>query len=240
MPGSVPPASLILLAMVAATVPPLAAQNRTAVDASGREVVRPCQAASSRKDLPPVGTILDSAAAAAEFVVLPPQGPNRWVAVLSYPAGAATPTVAWSEQNLGPAAVLGVIAAAVLPRQEQHPWAVRLQVRSGSSPRITAEPARYCPPFPTSPIGTLVPTRVELRPGDRPPQRQRIRVAVEVEVLENGMVGQVRVIRGTGMRDMDDSILELWRNRTYLPALLEEMPIAARYRSDGSSRSPAP
>ena len=47
MPGSVPPAPLILLAMVAATVPPLAAQNRKAVDASGREVVRPRQAASS-------------------------------------------------------------------------------------------------------------------------------------------------------------------------------------------------
>lgn len=87
--------------------------------------------------------------------------------------------------------------------------------------RLSLEPALYCPPQPIATVsdGPVV-ERVRIEPGDRlPTPGVRMRLIAEVLVLETGA-------------------LQHLRQTSFLPALLEGMPVAGRYRTDGSRPRP--
>lgn len=219
---------------------PLLGQTLRTRDASGREIIRRCQPATSKKNLPPLASVIDSVAVVQQIAGLPPGGSDRWLLSLGFPNNTGKPAVRWVEPEIGPDTVIQVVSASTRLREGGEAWAVRLQVERGSHPTIALEPALYCPPQP-SPVGLRSPVvqRVEIGPGDRvPTEGQRIRMVAEVVVLETGTVADVRLIRGSGMREVDDEFLQQLRRTAFLPALLEGMPIPGRYRTDGSSPRP--
>lgn len=233
--------SLLALVVLVLTGPaPLYAQTVRTRDGSGREIVRRCQPAMSNKELPAVDAVIDSAAVTQRLAELPPGGAASWLLSLGFARDQPTPAVRWLEPETGPDTVLRILSGAARPREAGEAWAVRLRVEPEPRRAIALESAIYCPPQPaaTGPSGP-VGRRVEIRPGDRMPMPgSKIRMIAEVLVLETGAVADIRLVRGSDIRELDDSFLQHLRQTQFLPALLEGVPVAGRYRTDGSSPRP--
>ncbi len=194
----------------------------------------------SKKDLPAVSAVLDSAALAQLLAAVPPGDAARILLSLGVGKDAGTPAIQWVEPKTGPDTLIRLVSGAALPRTPGNPWAVRVRIDLGARPAIALEPAVYCPPQPSITGGeTMSVGQVVVGPGDRmPAPGARIRMVAEVMVLESGAVAEVRLISGSGIRDIDDGFVEHLRSTVFLPALLEGMPVPGRYRNDGSSPRP--
>lgn len=77
---------------------------------------------------------------------------------------------------------------------------------------------------------------MDLRDADRrPPTGTLVKVIAEAEILEDGSVGKVRIVRSSDMASLDDEIIRDIRLRRFLPALLDGFPVTGWYRTDGHS-----
>ncbi|MDX2059625.1 MAG: energy transducer TonB [Gemmatimonadales bacterium] len=57
-------------------------------------------------------------------------------------------------------------------------------------------------------------------------------------VDEHGAPGDIQLISPSGVREVDDEVLRDLQTRRFLPAEIDGIPVAARYRTDGRNRPP--
>jgi hypothetical protein len=225
--------ALLVLSLAGA----LPAQTVTTPLPTGGEVKRRCEFTITSGKLPPVGSVIDSAAVSAALAPILAKGGPALVVSVVYLPGVSPPEVRWTEQVSGPGEVLSIIRAKALSRPVTEPWAIRLRVSStADSIGIRTEPSVYCPPQPYGIGGSTRRTAmVRVSPGDRlPTPGSRIRVVIEALVLASGAVGDVRLIRGSGIQQIDNDMMMSAQTQSYLPALLDGIPVDGRYRNDGT------
>ena len=68
--------------------------------------------------------------------------------------------------------------------------------------------------------------------------RGRIRVRVETLVSAEGVPETVNLLQGTGYQEVDDQLVQQWRQMRFHPALLDGFPVQAWYKTDGQSPRP--
>lgn len=219
-------AALLVLSLPGA----LPGQTVTTRDPTGLEIRRRCEYTMSRKSLPAVGSLLDSAGAAEALFPLFPRDGEPAVISLVYLPGLTRPEVRWAEQAGGDS-VLGIIRARASLRSVEEPWAVRLRVAGGDTFGIRAEPAVYCPPQPYG-MKRVQSFTVTTGPGEPAPGRN-LRIIVEVLVRADGRVTDVRLIRGSGIRDLDNGVVTTYQAASFLPAILDGVPVPGTFRTDG-------
>lgn len=210
----------------------VSAQTVTSRDPTGREIRRKCEFTMSRKSVPPVGSVIDSAGTLEALAALLAESGFSAVVSLVYLPGVEWPEVRWSELAAGPDLVLSAVRAHAIVRPVNDPWAIRLRISGGASPDMQAEPAVYCPPQPYGAEGTrIVPFRIEANSADRIPSRSD-RLVVEALVLADGRVADIRLVRSSGMRQLDDEVINALRTVTFLPAVLDGVPVPGTHRTE--------
>jgi hypothetical protein len=63
-------------------------------------------------------------------------------------------------------------------------------------------------------------------------------MVAEVFVLETGFPSEVRLIQGSDIRELDDAFVRESQAMSFMPALLEGVPVSGWYRTDGLSPRP--
>jgi hypothetical protein len=203
---------------------------------TGGEVKRRCEFTPASAKLPPVSSVIDSATVSAALAPILAGGGPALVISLVYRPGVSQPEVRWTEPASGPGELLSIVQTKALSRPVTEPWAIRLRVTStADSISIRTEPSVYCPPQPYGIGGSTRRTAVvQVGPGDRlPTPGSRIRVVIETLVLASGAVADVRLIRSSGIQQIDNDIMMSAQTQSYLPALLDGVPVDGRYRNDG-------
>jgi hypothetical protein len=205
--------------------------------AGAQEPKRRCRESNTPRKLPAAGALLDSARAVGELRELPVPA-DGLVFSLVYNEEDSLPDARPLATDSAAARAARVLADAARPQRPNGIWAVRVRMvgGDGSLPRLSVQRSTYCPP-----VLTGVPARnrrvvVDLRDSDRPPPTGTIvKFIAEAEILEDGSVGEVRVVRSSEMTSLDEEIVRDIRLRRYLPALLDGFPVPGWYRTDGHS-----
>jgi hypothetical protein len=111
---------------------------------------------------------------------------------------------------------------------------VRVRVVGGAAPAVTLERALFCEPRPASIQARPRRIYVTMRVGDRLQAPGGIvRFIADAEVSETGQVGEIALLRPSGVREIDDEIVRFVRIRPFLPALLDGTPVPSRIRVRG-------
>jgi hypothetical protein len=206
----------------------------TATVTAAKAQQRPCADTRYPKHLPPLSVLLDSASAVADL------------AGLSEPRGELLVSLFFNEGDSLPVILplggddrrpLQVLNRLLRPQKPSDIWAVRVHVAGGATPVLTVARSTYCPPSPESRGTDNLPmiASVQIQPGDRMPANGRARMSVEVTVTKDGVVSRVRLVEASGIRDVDDQFVHDFETRRFQPALLDGVPIAGVFRSDGFS-----
>lgn len=242
------------IATVATAITPGATSARVRTHAM---TVAPARTASKRKcgpavrpaTLPDAGTLVDVEMVTAVLgSTVPADGEGLLVSLL-YRRGATRPSI----HILAPEALtpdsMAHIAAVLEPNlrevsAETQPYAVRLRVRGGDTPTLGVERSRYCPPAArldeetrrVAVSTTLLTYSTERRPTT--PQSsfggKTMRVVVESAIDSTGAVLDVMMLRATNNAETDEMLLRDLRARHFLPALIDDVPIASWLRTDGT------
>jgi TonB-like protein len=201
--------------------------------AGAQEPVRRCRDSNTPRKLPAAGALLDSARAVAELDTLPLPSDGLVLSLL-YDEEDSLPQARPLTTDSATARAARIVARAALPQRPNGIWAVRVQMSGGSGPALKIQRSTYCPP-----VLAGVPARnrrvvVDLRDSDRRvPSGTLIKVIAEAEILEDGSVGEVRIVRSSEMVSLDEEIVRDIRLRRFLPALLDGIPVPGWYRTDG-------
>lgn len=203
--------------------------------AGAQEPVRRCRESNTPRKLPTASALLDSARAvgALHEMTVPANG---LVLSLLYDEEDSLPNARPLATDSVAARAARIIADAARPQRPNGIWAVRVQMVGASGPveGLTIQRSMYCPP-----VIAGVPARnrrvvVDLRDSDRRvPSGTLIKVIAEAEILEDGSVGEVRIVRSSEMVSLDEEIVRDIRLRRFLPALLDGFPVPGWYRTDG-------
>jgi hypothetical protein len=210
-------------------------------DALGRKVTQHCQPAEWPKKLPALDSVVDSAAFMGVVEALSYGDTTPIVLSILYKTD-GTGTVRLLEPDSLPLEVRGSllegVAAGLHPlKPSQRFGAVRVQLRGGSHGTATVARSLYCPPEPApgGPVGPQTITITGLTHGDRlPAPGHRVHIDAELTIDENGHVTDVRMNTGSGIQDLDDAIIRDERQRLYLPAMIDGVPLASWVRTTGS------
>jgi len=203
--------------------------------AAAQEPVRRCRESNNPRKLPAADALLDSARAVGALRALPVSA-DGLVFSLLYKDEDSLPDARPLAIDSATALAARILADAARPQRPNGVWAVRLRMLGGSVVGLAVQRSTYCPP-----VIAGVPARnrrvvVDLRDGDRrPPTGTLVKFIAEAEILEDGSVGEVRVVRSSEMTSLDDEIVRDIRLRRYLPALLDGFPVPGWYRTDGHS-----
>ncbi|HEY3278965.1 MAG TPA: hypothetical protein VGJ83_00510 [Gemmatimonadales bacterium] len=207
---------------------------------TGRDVERRCQSAAWPKKLPTPGAVMDTVALGAAFGILSAADSTSVLFSIMYPENGPA-AVRWLEPDSAPKvlhdSLLAVVTRGLLPLAAPKPLgAIRLRLQGGRANTATLERAVYCPPQPTvGDDGEPVRALARLSPSDRaPPAGRQLRLEAETSLDEGGHVINVRLISGSGIREVDDALVnDLW-HRLYLPALIDGTPIPSWLRTGGT------
>lgn len=213
--------------MLLVPLAPLAGQSND--DEAGRR----CVDITSKKKLPPLASVLDTVLLMDRLAAVSPGTVAPMLVALVFAKDSARATVRWIDPATGADTVANLLASSAIRPEGTGPWAARLRIRPGTRQVFALAPARYCPPVILSGSGVVMRT-VQIQPTDRRPLGGRpIRQAAEVAVSATGGVTEVRLLRRSGIGDLDDGFLRTLRTVAFRPALLEGMPVAGWYRTDG-------
>jgi TonB family protein len=192
-----------------------------------------CKPTLAPRKLPAPSALVDSARAIADLAQFGTTTPTM-VFSLVFAEHDSLPEVRPLEDASMLAAA--VLVHAVRPQKPSGLWAIRVRVAQGASAALTLERSVYCPPFPQrTDAPTMVAVRVE--PSEQSAVKQgRVRMSFQVLVSEQGQAIDVRMIQSSGIRDMDDQMMQDLQRVRFQPALLDGKPMQALYRSDGSPR----
>lgn len=241
------------IATVATAIAPGASSARVRAHAT---TLAPARTSSKRKcgpavrpvALPEAGTLLDVEVVTAMLGRTVPADREGLLVSLLYRRGATRPSI----HILAPEALtpdsLAHIVAVLEPNlrevsAETQPYAVRLRVRGGDTPTLGVERSRYCPPAARLDEETrrVVSTNLlTYSTGQRPTTPQSsfggktMRVVVESAIDSTGAVLDVMMLRATNNAEIDELLLRDLRARHFLPALIDDVPIASWLRTDGT------
>lgn len=193
-------------------------------------VVQRCESAQYPKKLPAVNALVDSARIVRGLspTDLAPKG---ILFSLVYSGSDSFPQIHVIESSIDSAGLL--LTNAFVPQKSKQPWAVRLRV-SAANAAVTLERSTYCPPVLATRQQVLYESfLVNLSPGDRYMRNLAIRIKADVMLSRTGSVEEVRLSQTTGMRDYDEQIVQFFRMKRYLPALIDGFPMSSWWRSDG-------
>jgi TonB family protein len=231
-----------------AGVGPAHAQVVRARDAQGREVERRCQPAQWPKKLPALGAVLDSTALFAALATLPEGDTTTIVLSVLYQDGKPSrvrlvqPDVA----TLPPATTIVEAASAALrPLAPTPPGpyaAVRVRLTGGAPKSAIVEQSVFCPPEAAPATAGRGEQRVlvtVVSPGGRVPTGAGMsgrgsRMDAEVTIDATGVVNDVRILTGSGFREVDDEFVRELRQRVYFPAMLDGVAIPGWVRTNGT------
>ncbi len=210
-----------------------ASGHATVRDAAGRE--RKCQPASLPKELPDAGTLIDTASLFRMIQSGPAADTADVVLGLLFGESATLPVIRQLEPSgAGPLWMTG-LGSALLPQTERKQiWAVRLRI-DAKSHRVTALRSVYCPPQTATEGPAIGVETVAVSSGDRlPSPGQKIRIEAEVTLSEIGLVVDVKMLRRSGIAQMDENLMQRLRSASYLPALIDGLPIPSWIRTGGA------
>lgn len=232
--------SWIVLTLLAAVARGSTAQVVRETDELGREIVRHCQPTAWPKKLPAVNAVVDSAALWTSLGAVAPADSSAILFSIIYRDKEA-PVIRVLEPETPSAfavSLSGVVGGGLRDfAPPEPPGALRLRVRAGS-PSVSIERSVYCPPVPTG--GPTGPSRIRvfLGPGDQLTPGRTIRLEAQWIVTESGSVSSLQVIRGSGIRELDESLIAEMQQQAYRPALLDGLRIASWARSGGQRMKP--
>ncbi len=199
--------------------------------AAAQEPERRCEESKTPGTLPAVGALLDSARAAADLTAGEVPGAGLLFSLI-YTDEDSLPQARRLDSAASAAADL--LAKSLRPLRPTEHWGVRVRVVGGVAPAVTLERSRYCPPLPTSIQARPRRFVVTMRLGDRVRSVGTIvRFIADAEISETGRVGEIALIRPSGVREIDEEILYYVRIRAFLPALLDGTPVPGRVRVRG-------
>lgn len=207
-------------------------------DAGGREVERRCHPAEAPKKLPPADELVDSAAVLEAWSMLEPFDSAHVIVALAFTAAGTlhgARLVEPTDASSG-TAVVSLIRTAIRPqRTADDPWVSRVRMTRVPRPAITVERGVFCPPEIARQDRPI--TRqfaVERQPGDDVPRvGRRLYVELELIISEGGRVTAVRSLRRSGLQDLDATLARDYEGRRFLPALLDGIPVASWFRTNG-------
>ena len=196
---------------------------------------RPCRESTTPRKLPAADALLDSARAIAELSALP--GPTNGLFSFIYNEEDSLPNARPLERDSVSHAAALVLTQSLRPQRPTGIWGVRVRVAGGAAPVLTVERAMYCPPIPATVQARPYQIVVEMRVGDRQrPAGTTVRVIAEAEISEYGDVGEIMMLRPSGIQEIDDEILHDLKVRHFLPALLDGFPVPSVLRADGRTK----
>lgn len=124
---------------------------------------------------------------------------------------------------------------ALRPQPPSDLWAIRVRVSGGASAAVTLERSIYCPPLAQDYHGPQS-MLVDVQPRElNAAVSGNTTLTFEATISEAGQVIALRVLRSTGIRDLDDQMIQEVHRRQFEPAKLDGVPVQALYRSDGQS-----
>lgn len=216
------------------TASPVRAQSLKVRDESGRE--RTCEWAMKPKDLPSAASLLDTAAAAAVLQRLAAaDSGGRVLSILLAESGAVASVRQVEAPSGDQALVHGLEGAIIRQRPQATVWAVRLRVHASRGVSLAVERSVFCPATPAGASGGARTGMVQIQPGDQlPAPGQRIQTEAEVAISTEGVATQVKIRRGSGIRELDDELVRDLQAKRYLPATLDGVPLPIWWRTNGT------
>lgn len=193
---------------------------------------RRCGAAVLPVSLPPVDSVLDSAAAAAAFAADSNAPDQALLSVAFLRTGHPRPV--HSLPQLIPVPGLDhaerIVNAALRAQRPGSAWGVRILVKVGPPARLSVERSSYCEPGHY--LGTVRVTHVThtvMRGSDIANLQAELAAAepctVRFTLDTLGTSVEARIVKSSGSRFMDDLALDGAGSARYLPALLDGFPI---------------
>ena len=229
---------LTLLAAVARGAPGQVVVRET--DDRGREIVRSCQPTAWPRKLPALSAVVDSAALWTALRAAAPADSSPILFSIIYRHKEAPIIRVLEPESPSPFAVSlsEAVGGALRVLGPPEPRALRLRVRPGAAAAANIERSVYCPPQPTGEFIWRTSTRVRLERGDRLPTGRTGQLEAQWTVTELGNMANLQVIRGSGIRELDESIFAEIQQRAYRPALLDGKRVASWVRSNGRMMKP--
>ena len=185
-------------------------------------------------DLPPPSVVLDSAHAIADLAAF--AGAKPMVFSLVFNKGDSIARIRPLDQNDAAAAVS--LANYVRHQPTVERWAIRVQIAGGDAPQLTLQRARYCPPMLDAGEPDPIAVQAHQEPGMTMGSLGGGTVQVEALVRADGKVVEAHLTRSSGDKSTDDRLLRDYRRKHFKPALLDDAPVDAVYRSGGESPRP--
>lgn len=220
---------LVLLVFAGTTI--ARAQQRDAKE-------RHCEKAEWPKKLPAVGEVVDSALLATALAALPASDTGTFEFSILY-RESLPPRVRLLQPQV-PSSTVDAFGESITRGLKNLPnpriaGALRLRVRAGATRETTVDRAIFCEPVQTSNDATSGSRtiRVNTNEGDVLPAGGRVRIDAELTLDETGHVTQVRVVRGSGLREFDEELVRRYYMRVYLPATLDGLAMPGWVRTSG-------
>ena len=190
-----------------------------------------CRETLKPKKLPAPSSLVDSAKAVTDLAVFGTTSPAMLFSLV-FNENDSLPHIRGLE-NTDPLAAVALLRA-VRPQPPSKLWAIRVRVVEGGSPVLTLEHSIYCPPIPSDNSAPQMFT-IQVEGSERIPASGRVTVHLEALISEDGQAIQVRVTQTSGVRDIDDQMVQEFHRRRFKPAMLDGKPIEGIYRSDGEA-----
>lgn len=194
---------------------------------------RDCQETRNPKRLPSVSALVDSASLMTELAAI--DAPDGMLFSLAFLEGDSLPLVRPLYETASTAAE--ILVRWIRPQKPSKLWGIRVRVAQGAAPSLRLERAMYCPPVPipnSRPQTTTI--IVQPEPTDRPPNPNgRRTIGFEARISEEGLPISVIITKSSGLRDLDDQIAQGWQQTRFRPALLDGLPVEARFKTGGQS-----
>ena len=232
------PRVVVAACVLAAVTSGAAGQVVRETDDLGREIVRRCQPTEWPKKLPALNAVVDSATLWTSLGAAAPADSSALLFSIIYRDKDA-PIIRVLEPETPSATAISLMSVVGSGLRDlappEPPRALRLRVRPGAAAAAGIERSVYCPPE-VATGGTIGPTttRVYLERGDRlPTGGGRLPFEAQWTVDEFGKVTDLQLIRGSGIRELDESLIIETQQRRYRPALLDGLRIASWVRSNG-------
>ena len=193
--------------------------------------LRDCEHTIHPSQLPAASVIVDSARAIADLAAIS-RSDRSILFSLVFNEDDSLPSVRPLDKADAIGAVL--LMRSLRPQPPSETWAVRVHVVEGRTPALTVERSIYCPPEPDSMRFIIIPnlTTFDLEKADRVPSGID---AIEALISPEGQALVVRLIGTTGVKAFDDQLVRELRLKRFKPALLDNQPMQAVYRTGRKS-----
>jgi hypothetical protein len=192
-----------------------------------------CKPTRQPKELPAASVVVDSAAALGDLAAI--EAPDGMMFTLLFREGDSLPRVRPLFET--PITAAAILLARIRPQKPAPLWGIRVRVAQGPPASLQLERAIYCPPVLISETLSPGPAQVRVQRADQPRVNAMGvgRIETETRVSENGEAVSVNLLQASGVRELDDDVVQRWSRARFHPALLDGMRVPGTYRPQGKS-----